>query len=184
MLWLGFIVSILYRYRENTVKGKHDLRRGLGLPFSLIVSLLLLLLLSAGCSSKGSVTGKVLYQGKPLPGGTVTFFCGSRGTFTSPIKEDGTYSVDKVRAGDAKIGVENQSLNRNRGAIPKMPGGYKEKFKSMIPEDVDASEMMPGFASSLPGKYVPIPEHYSDPEKSGLTYTVTGGQQSHDIELK
>jgi len=162
------------------VKGKHDLRRGLGLPHSLIV---FLLLLSAGCSSKGAVTGKVLYQGKPLPGGTVTFFCGSKGTFTSPIKEDGSYNVDKVPAGDVKIGVETQSLNRNRGAIPKMPDGYKEKFKSMIPQDVDAGEVMPGFASS-PGKYVSIPEHYSDPEKSGLTYTVTGGQQPHDIELK
>jgi hypothetical protein len=38
----------------------------------------------------------------------------------------------------------------------------------------------------LPSKeqYVPIPASYKDPEKSGLTYTVTGGTQTHDIELK
>ena len=34
------------------------------------------------------------------------------------------------------------------------------------------------------GKYVPIPPRYRDPEKSGLTYTVRAGSQTHDIELR
>ena len=29
-----------------------------------------------------------------------------------------------------------------------------------------------------------IPGMYADPESSGLTYTVTGGNQTHDIVLK
>ena len=30
----------------------------------------------------------------------------------------------------------------------------------------------------------PIPKKYQDPEKSGLTYTVTKGSQEHDIKLE
>lgn len=34
------------------------------------------------------------------------------------------------------------------------------------------------------GKAVPIPKDYSDPAKSPLKYTVTSGDQEHDIRLK
>jgi hypothetical protein len=78
-----------------------------------------------------------------------------------------------------EIGVETKSAQPAkappRGAMPTPPPGA-------IPKDVGSS--MYNQASQPKGKYVPIPENYADPEKSGLTYTVTGGPQTHEIDLK
>jgi hypothetical protein len=39
-------------------------------------------------------------------------------------------------------------------------------------------------SSTAPAQPIRIPANYADFEKSGLTCTVTGGKQTHDIELK
>jgi hypothetical protein len=128
----------------------------------------------AGCGpGSGSVSGKVTYKGTPLPGGTVTFMTSDQKVKTAIIGSDGTYSIDKVTTGPAKIAVTPLVP-----LPPMMPGGM-----AMDPGKVDAPE---GDAAAPPAadKSASIPEHYKDPEKSGLTHTVTTGKQEHNIELK
>jgi hypothetical protein len=150
-----------------------------GLPILLIDVLL------SGCGSSGTVSGKVLYNGKPVTGGHLTFQS-EKGIFRTIIGEDGTYRIGKVPIGPVKIAVENEAL--------KIQEGQGEMISKAVPKDkqgkdMNVAEMMKGMQQqmqkgAIPGKYVRIPAKAKDPEKSGLTYTVTSGSQVHDIELK
>jgi hypothetical protein len=153
-----------------------------------------LLLGTAGCASKGDITGKVLYRGKPLPGGTVTFLpAGGKGAYVSPILGDGSYSLTQVPPGEVKIVVETESRNPapqgNSQAAAKARTYMEMMQKKMEEEMQKRKQVMPPGRRIVPlppskEEYVPIPAQYKDPDKSGLTYTVTGGKQTHDIELK
>jgi hypothetical protein len=157
-----------------------------------VVLTLLLGLLSAGCGgsskNKNVVYGQVLYQGKPLPGGTVTFFTPDKGAFSNLITPEGTYAIHKVPVGQVKIAVQPP---RPRQANPVMQAMMKDKEKQISPEERE--KMLPAQKekakdeSSTPAaaeSAVTIPARYSDPEKSGLELMVTGGRQAHNIELK
>jgi hypothetical protein len=151
-------------------------------------------LLAAGCGSgNGNVSGKVLYQGKPLTTGAVTFFPSSgAGAFISRIEQDGSYRVEKVPVGNAKIAIHIPPAKRARDRAPQSPqqsmvqdiksGKVKisdetrAKLPSAMKKDLEAA--------SSTGETGPIPAQYSDPEKSGLEYMVTGGSHSYNIELK
>jgi hypothetical protein len=178
------------RKHTMSMNGSHFSMRALHPGWSLIVCLLLG---TAGCASRGDISGKVLYRGKPVPGGNVTFFpAGGKGAFNSPIQQDGSYSLTQVPAGEVTITVETESKKPAETDLKK-PGpqgtsGQKSKA-SKYREEMEKfrQEKKPGRTPrQFPSKeqYVPIPASYQDPEKSGLTYTVTGGEQTHDIELK
>lgn len=139
--------------------------RGLGL----CVLTLPLLVLATGCSdgSAGSISGKVVYQNKPLQGGKLTF-AHDKGTFYATIAEDGTYEVDKVPVGEVRIAVSS--------------GG-----RSVAPPRPIRGKMSPQLEKKLttkPAGNIAVPDRYRDPEKSGLTYEVHYGKQTHDIDLK
>jgi|SRR5579875_344133 len=148
--------------------------------------LLGLLILSAGCGSGSprsvehtEVKGKVLFQGKPLPGGTVSFVA-VNGAFawTGPIDENGNYEV-KAPVGEVRIGVDNRMLQKQsskQGGEPMEMKTLREKMEG----DVSKDQLPKG---RLKGRYVPIPKKYTDPSTSGLTYTVKPGPQTYDIEL-
>ncbi|MGH7174666.1 MAG: hypothetical protein ACRELF_05725 [Gemmataceae bacterium] len=124
----------------------------------------LLTLAAGGCGkSSGTVSGKVSYQGKPLPGGYVNFMSESaKGDMKiSPIKEDGSYSVSGLPVGSVKISV--QGLAKRRLADLPGQGGKDEKSQQ---------------------KEVYVPPQYGNTETSGLTYDVKPGPQPHDIDLK
>jgi len=126
----------------------------------------------SGCSQPtATVSGKVTYQNGPVKGGTVTF-AGSKGqSVSAEIKEDGTYTAEKVPIGEAKISVSTRSL----GVVASMPKG------SLPPEkQATSGGMSPEEAKR---RYVAIPTLYESPETSGLTYTVVGGSQQHDVPL-
>ena len=146
-----------------------------------VVLILVFALLSVGCS-KGTVSGKVFYRGKPLSGGTVTFAPENGDARTAPIHEDGSYRIEKIAVGSAKIGVfyyggPPASLPQTRvsgvmargGAIPQ---GAPPEVKDILPSAKKADEV------------VTIPKHYEDPDKSGLTHSVKSGLQEFDIQLK
>jgi hypothetical protein len=133
------------------------------LPFAFLGSLALLVL--SGCAEPSTkVSGKVTYQSKPLNSGTITFFCKDNKVVRScQIGTDGSYAIDKVPLGNAKISISvPPPRTKPTGEVAKMaPSGGPEP-----PEPVE------------------IPQNYSDPEKSGLTYEVKSGSQPHDIDLK
>src|SRR5262245_65353954 len=66
------------------------------------------LALAAGCGGgRGDASGKVTYQGKTLVWGTVQFE-GSDGTLKQcNINPDGTYSVQGLATGEAKVAVSS-----------------------------------------------------------------------------
>jgi hypothetical protein len=138
-----------------------------------------LLLLLAGCSSQGTITGKVTYQGNPLPSGTVTFVPEQGGQAVTCDIRDGEYKVTKISPGPAKIAV----------STPSNPGEVKSFINKMQPPEMK-EKMAPGKSppagfdkSAEPPKPVPIPKKFNDPNNSGLTYTVKSGSQVHDIDL-
>jgi hypothetical protein len=133
--------------------------------------------LAVGCARRSvehiEVSGRVLYQGKPLPGGKVNFVSvEGEQTFASSgvIDEKGNYTI-KAPVGPVLIGVDNRMLKPQRGA----PAGFVKKGAGRP----DAGDPTP-----VKGAYKAIPPKFWTPDTSGLTYTVTKGEQTHDIELK
>jgi len=149
----------------------------------------------SGCARPvGSVSGKVIYQGKRLKGGYVTFVS-TEGQPSKPaeIGIDGIYTIPSITAGNYKILVETDSLRPQ--ALPVADKGAKltgptaaNKAGFNVPEGYTPSS--PADAALVAAnqknaaKYVAIPPGYSDADKTTLTYTVVGGEQTHDIELK
>jgi hypothetical protein len=114
-----------------------------------------------GAAKTGSVSGKVLYQGKPVPDGSVTFYpADGKGTVARGTIKDGIYAVTRVPVGTAKVVI----------SAPRVVGK-----KRMY--DTPDSPTVPITAESLP------PE-YSDKEKSELTFEVRPGENEKDWELK
>ncbi|MBV9125200.1 MAG: hypothetical protein JO112_17730 [Planctomycetes bacterium] len=131
---------------------------------ALRLGVLLLAGLVGGCGGgTGNVSGKVTFQGRPLPAGTILFYHGINGVASSDIKPDGTYRVSNVSVGTAKIEIQVPMNIPFAGA--NLPGASA--------------------APTLPVARAPaIPARYLDREKSGLSCTVTRGNQTHDIDLK
>ena len=119
-----------------------------------------------GCGSGkvggAKISGTVKYRGNPLPSGTVTFFDAKKEIVGSATIDNGSYSMADVRPGKVNVSVTT-------------PPAVKANPKHSPPKD------MPG-AAPLP--VVPIPAHYGNPEKSGLSYDVNAGQQDFPIELR
>ena len=149
--------------------------------------LLLLLALAAGCrGGQGTVSGRVLYNGKPVTGGWVTFrpADGRKNTVNALLDANGNYEA-VLPAGEVLIAVDNRELERqaaDRGAArPALPPGLKLPAGAKPGAEPPAAKTAP---DRPPGTYVPIPEQYYDVDTSGLKYTVKSGPQSHDIELR
>jgi hypothetical protein len=120
----------------------------------------------AGCGSRGDVSGKVTYQGKPLVWGTVQFE-GSDGMIKQAnINDDGTYSVRGLATGEAKASVS--SIN------PK-----SSDFQPRVVEGRPPPPPRPEVKG-----WFPIPGKYDTPHKSGLIYTIKSGENTIDIDLK
>ena len=142
--------------------------------------MLALTLAGAGCSSSGTVTGKVTYKGEPLAGGTVLFVSEGRGSVSAQIGRDGAYTAEKVPTGTVQIAVETQSV---KGSEPA-----PQATRQMPPAGLElpkAAENSPIYKSRAGARrYTEIPKKYSDPKTSGLTCTVSGGNQKYDIPLE
>jgi hypothetical protein len=158
-----------------TIAGRRARWRGLG--WACTVGSLLLL---TGCSSKGNVSGKVTINGTPLNTGTVGFYAGGQ-VYQGNIGNDGTYTI-KCPPGEVRIAIFVPKATMGpSGGMPAGAGSMPKDVKA--PPGVDMGKFSGG-AGVAGGPVVEIPDQYADPEKSGLTYTVTGGDQTHDIPLQ
>lgn len=149
----------------------------------------------AGCGrSVGSITGKVVFQGKPLKGGNISFVSTEgEPSAASAIAEDGSYSIPRITSGEYKVVVETATLKPLPPGSFEVPGQPKTKVEKLDTNpDVPAGyrPSNPADASAAAAQtfkvkhYVEIPIHFSRSESTTLTYTVVGGSQTHDVELK
>jgi hypothetical protein len=144
-------------------------------------ALLVLSLLSAGCSGSGTVSGKVSYKGETLGGGTVLFYSPGKTTVKAGIAADGSYKIENIPAGPVKIAVETKSAQPPNEAGMRM-GMPNIPANANLP--AEANNSMYKSQGGSKGKYVEIPDELGDPETSHLTLEVTGGSQQHNIDLK
>jgi hypothetical protein len=133
------------------------------MPFAILTMLAL-----TGCSSnevpRAAVTGKVTYKGQMVPMGTVAFMGTGNVVETSQI-QNGIYTIPRAPVGPVKITVITPV------------GGNPQQFKQKV-----EGHTMEGGAG---GKVVAVPGKYSNPDESGLTYTVTAEpNQTHDLPLQ
>jgi hypothetical protein len=142
------------------------------------------LVLITGCAARGSVSGKVSYRGKTLPGGVVTFIPedGKGHPHDAQIQEDGTYSITNIPTGPVKILVRAAEPPK----IPTRPGPGGVGIRvgppeGALPEGVKVGSFDPKADAD---KYVKIPPKYANADLSDLKYTVTSGAQPYDIDLK
>jgi hypothetical protein len=139
-----------------------------------------LLLLTVGCGSKGAITGTVSFQGNPIPTGTIIFVPDDGApSITAPIT-DGKYTAEKVPTGPAKIGVSSSYTEGKLSPMQQMMKVGKGGPPPEAPPEARKAFENAGQAK----KGIKIPDNYSDPQKSALTYTVKSGSQTHDIDLK
>jgi hypothetical protein len=139
---------------------------GAGIPL-LLASLVAFVGLGCGGGSSNVVTGKVTYKNQPVAGSLV--FVGPDGKETpEPINPDGTYIFKAPATGEYKIAVK--SFLTSVG-----PGGQGPAVG--VPK-------MSGQGTDLPstGGVAP-PKKYASAD-NGLKVNVTGGSQTHDIELQ
>lgn len=132
-------------------------------PFR-IAGMGLLALVVVGCSGRGDVSGKVSYNGKPVVFGTVLILAKDR-SHQGEIKTDGSYSVSGVAVGTVRVAVNSPNPKK----IELYPNKNPEFKQDPYPD--------------VPGWFA-IPKQYEAVETSGLTYTVNGGSNTIDIELK
>ena len=150
------------------------------------LGLLLLLPVLTGCGGdRGTVSGKVLYKGKGLPGGQLLFRPADArlNPVLVPLDAEGNYEVS-LPPGDVQISIDNRDLEKSRGGGPPpvLPPGVK--LPPGVRPEARQNRAAPEEAEKLPGRYVPIPKKYYSVDTSGLKYTVQKGSQEHNIDLK
>jgi hypothetical protein len=137
---------------------------------SVLLAVFLICSLATGCGGgpKGIVTGKISYRGKSLKSGTVTFTPENGPAVGGPIDSEGSYRVEKIPPGMAKISVVAGSGMNSDGIAkvtnPRDPKQMKEAFMSK--------------STTI------LPKKFSNPDESGLTFEVKNGIQEKNIELK
>jgi hypothetical protein len=133
-----------------------------------------LVVASTGCSAAGKadVTGHVTHQGKPVVAGVITFIGPDSVPMTGSIQPDGTYTVQGVTPGLAKIGVisrdpaEQAALRlERRGKVGKTGAGGT------------------GPAAADPTKWFALPQKYESPDTSEVTTTLHSGANQFDVTL-
>jgi hypothetical protein len=137
---------------------------------------LLLIALLPGCEANtGDVSGKVSYRGKPLPYGTILFYCSDQQIISRLIAPDGSYEASGIPTGATRVAIRT---------YPPIPPGYQ------IPQRLPPSRNAPNLGrapteegSGHKAAHVKIPGKYSSPEESGLLLDVNEGQQTFLIDL-
>ena len=115
-----------------------------------------------GCSNTAEVTGKVTYKGRAVRYGSVIFLSADKTARSGVIEPDGSFTVEGVPRGAAKIAV----ISRN----PAMGRSVVRNGKRTRPDKIE--------------QWFPLPPQYESPTTAGLSCTIDAGRFRYDIELK
>jgi hypothetical protein len=129
------------------------------------------LLLFAGCSAaKGSLSGTVTYQDRPVVYGTVFAVCTDGITRSADIQPNGSYRLENLPIGEVKLAVLSPEPPKN--AAHERRGDRSGRGKTAPIPTVDRS------------KWFKIPEKYSDPRLSSLATTISAGHSTFELQLQ
>jgi hypothetical protein len=137
----------------------------------------------AGCGPTGGnpgvVSGTVTYNGKPVTGGNLTLHPVKGGPdLPIPIDREGKFSSSGVPEGEMQVSIETESL-KNKAAVPPDPPKDMKLPPGVKPEDIKK----PDIDMSNRPTYMKIPRKYADAKTSGLTWTLTKGDNKKDFDL-
>jgi hypothetical protein len=132
---------------------------------------------AAGCGSGPrfcDIKGKVMYDGKPLPGGTVqvTDEADTQMVFAD-INIDGEFKISQAPAGPVRVVVRTESVKTLLD--PKVAKMLQGKGVAAVADDPKVKG----------NKYVPIPAKYGDRDSTDLKYDLKPNQVNElTVELK
>lgn len=158
-----------------------------GIAASLFAGVLTL----SGCGkSTGNVSGKVMFKGAPLKGGTIGFIDANGKSKGAALDENGTFKITGLVVGEYAVTVETESLRPKDGGGSGPPPGMK-KGQGAPPKD---AQLPDGYVGSNPASaasanamkfYVPIPGIYAKKETTNLKHTVVSGDNPPvEFEIK
>jgi hypothetical protein len=135
---------------------------------ALVSCVLVLALASAGCSrGKGEVSGRVTFNGVPLPDGRIGFHPEQVDKVpVYAVIRDGEYKITDCPTGPVRITVETF----RRGSPASLPRGL-----GIEPSAINAVQAN--------AEYVAIPTRYRYVDQSGLGTTVKRGKQDYEVTL-
>jgi hypothetical protein len=129
-----------------------------------------------GCGpGKGDVTGSVTYKDKALKIGTVQFTASDGAVKDAQIQPDGTFSLNGVAVGLAKVSVVSRDDERMVKYVKALSAGARE---------MKGGKVGSGTPLPPPKELSFIPETYGDPITSGLTFKVEPGKNTYKLDLK
>jgi hypothetical protein len=150
---------------------------------------------AAGCNTSNTpatVSGKVTYNGQPVPAGSITFHPvsdkstdqGGLGIYNYSIK-DGMYSGTDLPTGEMVVTIETETANPNPTKAKAAPQGAAKRGDPTGDYQKKMQEMgkVPADAATNAGPYVKIPPRYAVKAKSPLKVTVTKGKNTNDFDL-
>jgi len=147
------------------------------------IAIFTILALFVGCQRpKGTIEGEVVFDGKPVPGGMLSFVSiGPKNKLTvegfCELGRDGKFKIE-LPVAEVMVGVDNREFEPMPATRPAMLPGDN------LPPDVRKS-LSEGTkaASRVSDRWVQLPERYYLPETSKIKIKVAKGPQNLQIEL-
>jgi hypothetical protein len=131
----------------------------------------------SGKPKLGRVSGTVIYNGKPVTKGIVSFIpisgpgMATGQSAAGEIGSDGSYQLTTFESGDGAVLGEHRVIIQSREDDPALKGGGMP-----IPDKL-------GRLNIKPPTYL-VPQKYATTETSPLNFTVREGNNRYNIELK
>ncbi len=137
--------------------------------YMVLVSFVAVVSIALGCSSPkpklATLSGKVTYKGKPVSVGAIYFHGPADELAMGNLQEDGTFTATDLPIGQVRVSLRVQD-----------PGVYAQQLKA--PATLEMPKSKDG------DKVTSLPNQYSDPATSGLTYTIDPTTTTLDITIE
>jgi hemoglobin len=91
-----------------------------------------------------SVSGKVLFQGQPLPGGKVAFHQEKK-AFAAKIQPDGTYELKDLPAGSYRVTFQTAPAKNDQPPAVVLPAQYADPQRTPLVVEIQAGKSVRDF---------------------------------------